>query len=853
MNFQKKAKHFITIFVFSCLIFCNAYSQVRISGNVKDSDGEALPYTTVRLINTTIGCTTDNNGNFSFMGPVNNQTLMISSVGYDDFVLELSSSMRFPLKVVLNATSYGLSEVEIEPEREVYKKKDNPAVELAKTLIDNKKKDNPYNNDFVSKNRYEKFVIALDNFTEEKQKQFLFRKFDFLKEYVDTSLISGKPILNVSSRELVATDYFQKKPSKEKQLVSGRKWVGIDDFMPDEEIRAAVEATLVDIDLFNEKVIILRNEFVSPLADIAPSYYKYYLMDTLVVDDEECVDFVFVPFNTESFGFTGHFYVTTDSTHFIKWVQMSIPYDINLNFVEYLNLEQRFTRTAEHPRLLLFESITTELKLYDFIDGIYGRREVTYSDYKFNDDVDQAVFDRPEKVIEDDNSTNRDEEFWVEHRDSTMSVQQRSVQDMLTRLRDIPVYYWTEQGISLLFSGYMPIKKERTPFYYGPVNTTISYNELEGIRLRTGGMTTAYLNPHLFGRFYVVYGTRDQRWKYMGRLEYSFKPKKENWNEFPIHSLRLHYENDIVQYGQTYLYTNKDNMFLSLKRLPDNKIGYIKLGEFTYSNEFHNGFSYSAVLRNRINESSRFIKLEKDVSDGTVTFDKQIMQTEFVINLRYAPNEKFVQNKWDRNSMLPEHPVFTLSHSMAFKDVLGSNYTIQKTDASYRQRHWISPFGYFDVLLKGEKIWNQAPYPLLIIPNANISYTLRKESYELMTPMEFILDSQAAWDITYYLNGWLLNRTPLIKKLKWREVVTCRGLWGTTLDYNNPNIDNSGNIYKYPDKAIATEMTEPYVELGFGIENILKFGRIDYFRRLTYRDTPGVSTEGVRISVHIQF
>lgn len=229
------------------------------------------------------------------------------------------------------------------------------------------------------------------------------------------------------------------------------------------------------------------------------------------------------------------------------------------------------------------------------------------------------------------------------------------------------------------------------------------------------------------------------------------------------------------------------------------------------------------------------------------------MQTEFEINLRYAPNEKFVQNKWDRNSMLPEHPVFTLSHSMAFKDVLGSNYTIQKTDASYRQRHWISPFGYFDVLLKGEKIWNQAPYPLLIIPNANISYTLRKESYELMTPMEFILDSQAAWDITYYLNGWLLNRTPLIKKLKWREVVTCRGLWGTTLDYNNPNIDNSGNIYKYPDKAIATEMTEPYVELGFGIENILKFGRIDYFRRLTYRDTPGVSTEGVRISVHIQF
>lgn len=829
-------------------------AQVRINGTVKDINGEKLPYTTVRIVDSSYGCITDNNGLFSFMGPTNGTTLLISSIGYNNVSVTLSPSTRYPLQIILHPADYELSEVEITPEKERYRKKDNPAVELINLLIAKKKEENPEANQYVSKDRYEKFVVALDNFNEEKQQQLLFRKFDFLKNYIDTSLVSGKPILNISIRELAATDYFQQKPERRKRVVSGRNWVGIDDFMDAAEIQAAVEETLVDLDIFSEKVIILRNEFVSPLSTIAPSYYKFYLMDTIIVDGVECSDLAFVPNNLQSYGFTGHLYVTTDSTHFITWIQMNIPYDINLNFVEYMNIEQKFQRDSIHQRLLILESITTELKLYDFIDGIYGHREVRYSNYKFNQEVDQTVFDRSEKVIESDEALEMNLEFWTAQRGSTLTEKQLAVEEMLRELRSVPLYFWTEKAVSFLFTGYIPIKLEKTPYYYGPANTTISYNELEGIRLRTGGMTTAYLNPHFFAYYYLVYGTRDKRWKYLGRLEYSFKPKKENWNEFPIHSLRLQYENDIFQYGQTYLYTNKDNMFLSLKRLPDNKIGYIRLGELTYTNEFHNGFSYSAVLRSRANEKSIFIPLERRDVLGNVVNDNEIYQTEFELNLRYAPHEKFVQSKWDRNSMLPEHPVFTLSHSISKKGLLGSDYTIQKTEASYRQRLWVSPFGYFDVLLSGGKIWNQAPYPLLIIPNANLSYTLRRESFELMSPMEFLLDTYTSWDVAYYLNGWLLNRIPIIKKLKWREVITYRGIWGTLSDYNNPNIDNSGNIFLFPSEAIAANMGKtPYAEIGFGIENIFKFGRIDYFRRLTHKNAPGVDTRGIRISVHIQF
>lgn len=829
---------------------------VRINGNVKDGKGDILPYATIRLKGTSTGCITDHNGNFSFNGNIDGQTLIVSSIGYKDCEIELSSNTAFPLSIILEEISYVIDEVIIKPEKEKYQRKGNPAVELASEIIKRKNDDNPFNSDYVSRDRYETYVVALDNFTEEKQQQAMFRKFPFLNEYVDTSNVSGKPILNVSTRELAATDYYQKKPSRQKQKVHGRDWIGIEDFLPDEEVRAALEATLRDVDLFNEKVIILRNEFVSPFADYATTYYRYYLQDTITVEGERCVDLAFVPRNVQSFGFTGHLYITVDSTHFVKWIQMNVPYDINLNFVEYMNVEQKFERDSIHPRLLTYECITAELKLYDFIDGVYGRREVFYSGYKFDDEVDREPFTHQEPIIETSDALNRDQEFWAQyraHENGTDGGKTKDVKEMISRLRKVPLYYWTEQFINLLFSGYIPVTEDKTLFYIGPVNTMMSYNGMEKLRLKLGGMTTAQLNPHLFGTGYLIYGVDDNRFKYFGRLEYSFRPKKEQWNEFPIHSLRLQYENDIYQYGQQYIYTNKDNALLSLKRLPDNMIGYIRNTELTYTLERHSGFTFTGTIRNRANEATKFIPMKKSDGSGSV---KEITQSELEIGLRYAPHEKFVQHKWNRKSKTPEYPVFTLNHTVAQAGLLGSDYSIQHTELSYRQRLMAAPIGYFDVMLRAGKIWGQAPYPLLIIPNANLSFTYRKETFETMTPMEFILDQHLTWDIVYYMNGLILNRTPLINKLKLREVLYCRGVWGSLSDKNNPSVDMSGNIFSFPtdkSKATGTVMNEPFVEIGAGIENILKIMSVSWFKRMTYKNGPDVDQWGLRIAVHLQY
>lgn len=844
----------LLLIFFTCTL--SIYGQTRISGKLIDENGDIVPYATVRLKGTSTGCTTDNNGNFSFSGSPDGQTLLITAIGYKDYEMTLTSNTRYPLKITLHTTSYTVDEVEIKPKREKYVRRGNPAVDLVKELIEKKDRESIRNNEFYSRDRYERLNIAIDNFDEEKQNKSPYRKFPFLKDYIDTSAVSGRPILNISIREMAATDYYQKWPQRDKQHIKGRNWIGIDDFMPSSEIEAAVEEAIVDVDIFQNSITVFKREFSGPLAAnvLSQSYYKYYIMDTVNIEGDECVDLSFVPFNSESFGFTGHLYVTTDSTHFIKWAQLNVPYDINMNFVQYLNIDQKFTRDDEHPRILTYESFTTELRLFDYIDGLYVRREVHYSKYKFDNQVEKDIFERPERVIEDETSTVMNEQFWEQERSTTIDNRYVNITGMLEQLRQDRFYYWSEKIIKLLFTGYIPITGEQPPFYYGPLNTTISYNDLEGIRLRTGGMTTAYLNPHLFTNFFLAYGTNDNKLKYMGQLEYSFKPKKESWNEFPIHSLRLKYQYDIIQYGQTFSYTNKDNVFLSIKRMADNKSAYERLAELTYTKEFYNNFSIEATIRNRIEESSSLLAFDRVMPDGTLSRENDFMQTEFAIKLRYAPGEKFVQSNWNRKTVTKRKPVFTLSHTMAYKGFLGSQYSMQHTEAEYRQRIFITPFGYLDAVLQGGKTWGQIPFQLMTIPNANLSIVLRKESFELMTPMEFLLDSYAAWDIKWSLNGLIFNRIPLLKELELREVVTTRGIWGTLQDYNNPNIDRSGNLYKFPDAAIASPMGNvPYTELGLGIENIFKVLRVDYFMRLTHRNTPGTSDSGVRISLHVEF
>ena len=794
-------KGVLTLFLFLTISIPLSAQQYILQGVVTDSlTKEPLPYASVRLKDTTEGTTTGSDGRFYFKTSRSEAVLVVSVIGYNDYSRQIRPARNASYKIALSPTSYSLNEVVVKPKREHYRKKDNPAVEFVRHMIEHRDDHSPDEKDFWQRERYEKTTFALNNFDEEKQKKWLYRKFDFLTEYVDTSAVTGKPILTVSARELLATDYYRKSPHAEKQWVKGRKQAGVDEFLSKQGMQAAINEVFKDVDIYENNISLFTNKFVSPLSRIGTGFYKYYLMDTLQIAGEQCVDLAFTPFNSESFGFNGHLYVTLDSTYFVKRAVFNFPKKINLNFVDYMLLEQEFKRAEDGTRLLDHESITVEFKLTE----------------------GQAA----------------------------ISEQENSVDKLMTQLRGYPVYYWTEKILSILFTGYIPTSKEAPLFYIGPMNATISGNTLEGPRLRAGGMTTAWLNPHLFGKGYIAYGFKDERVKGLAELEYSFKKKKEYANEFPIHSLKLRYESDVNQYGQNYLYTSKDNVFLALKREKDDRIGYFRQAELTYTNEFYSGFSFQLTARRRTDESSYLIPFLRKEGDE-LTPVKEYSTSAAELKLRYAPNEKFFQTQWNRFPVSLDAPVFTLSHTIAGKGVLGSDYTYNHTEAGVQKRFWFSAFGYTDVILKAGKVWDKVPFPLLIMPNANLSYTIQPESYSLMNAMEFMNDEYFSWDVTYFLNGWLFNRIPLLKKLKWREIVSCRGLYGHLSDKNNPEL--SDGLFAFPIADTRAMGKTPYVEVGVGIENIFKVLRLDYVWRLTYRDSPGIDKSGLRISLHMTF
>ena len=837
---------------------CAAFAQnYTIKGLVTDSiTGEPLPYVAVILKGTTIGAMTDLDGNFNISTNSTARTLEVSYLGYTTKEIQLTRGKTGNLDIQLAPTAIDIAEVIIKPGKEHYSKKDNPAVIVIKNAIERRESNDPRNKDYYSYKQYEKLVLAMNDYQPKPKEEGKKGKFDFLTDFVDT-LEVGTTILPVSEREKVQMVYYRNDPKTEKRVVLGSKAAGVDEIFSRDGIQQLLGEVFREVDIFRNDIPLFLNRFVSPMSTMGPNFYKYYLLDTLEIEGQKCVDLGFAPFTPESFGFTGHLYITLDSTYFVQRVRLNVPKKINLNFVGAMTIDQTFKRTPDGTRLITKDDITVNFQLTEKSKGMYARRLNIYEDQSFEQPANLAVFEESAPIIYDTEASLKDENFWAANRPAEVEARkQNTVEKLMERLRSVPIFYVTEKIVTILTSGYIQTNKvkEKSKFEFGPMNTTISGNAIEGARFRVGGTTTTAFSKRLFLDGYVAYGTKDRKWKYDALAEYSFIDKKEYRKEFPVHSLRLEYSYDINQLGQQYMYTNKDNMFLALKRQKDTRATYLRKAEATYYREHYNGWAYGAVLRNKKEYSTGYAAFDRYNADGTLTPVDNYRMSEVEFRFRFAPNEKFYQTRNYRYPITLDAPVFTLNHTMAFKNFLGSTYDYQKTEFGIQKRFWFSAFGYVDILAKAGKVWTKAPYPLLILPNANLSYLIQPESYTNMNALEFINDEYVSWDITYFMNGALLNRIPLIKKLQWREVFSFRGLYGHLTDKNNPLLSTTDKegLYAFPAGSYTMDKT-PYMEVGVGIENIFKFLRLDYVWRLTYKDHPGIQTRGLRFMMKLSF
>lgn len=822
----------------------------RISGVVTDSiTGEPLPFANLISRNAPKeNKVADENGAFFIITRGDGKGWSVSYSGYDPKPLVFDDPDTTVI-IRLSPMTHDLKEVIINPTKEKYSKKNNPAVEFVKKLRNESRHHNPCKEPFYSYDKYEKTVVGLNEFNGDFSSGFLSKQGKFLENYVDTSSWTGKRILNLIMKEKASTRLISIDPAVDKEVTRGYRSRGIDEVISQENMQIILEDAIREVDVFGNDVVILQNRLVSPLSAIGPDFYKYYLTDTVYVADEKCVELSFMPHNPESMGFNGKIYVPIgDTTMFVKKLTMRTPHDINLNYLENLYVNQSFKKDSLGNRHKTYDDVCVELQIVPGTPKLYARKTTVYDNFSYVRREDLAdYYGKLGRYFTISSLRNNDADFWNEVRMLPLTRAEKYMEGMTKEMRKVPLFYWGEKFIGLMESGYIKTGNP-SKIDLGPLNTLVSFGSVEGMRLRLGAMTMSPLNNHIFAKGYVAYGTKDRKWNYSTHLEYSFVAKKNHSYEWPRHGVYVSYSYDLDMLGQHYLFTSQDNIFLSLKRKESILATYQRLAKIGYILELPNNFSIAADFRREEQIATRWLPFR--FADGHM--DARFIQTAFSFSLRWAPGEKFVQGRTQRLPVNLDAWIFQVTHEYGPKRMLGSAFTLNRTEISVQKRLWLSAFGYMDMIIKAGKVWSTVYYPMLMWPNANLSYTIQPESYSLMNPMEFANDTYSSIDFTYFGNGILFNRIPLLKKLKIREVMTFKGLIGGLSDKNNP--ERNPLIYEFPADSYSRPMTHtPYMELGAGLDNILTFLRVDYVWRLTYRNVPGIDKSGVRISVHFSF
>ena len=753
-----------------------------------------------------------------------------------------------------------LDEVVVKPKREKYSRKNNPAVELMKKVIAHKNNNKLSENDYYQYNKYQKITMSLNDVTPEMLEKGMYKKMPFLKDQIELCEETNKFILPISVDETASQKIYRKHPKSEKTIIKGMSSTGVNElFATGDMLSTVLKDVFTDVNIYDNDIRLLQYPFISPISSSdAISFYKFYIMDTTFVDKDKCFHLTFVPNNSQDFGFTGHLYVLADSSYTVKKCTMNLPKKSGVNFVDNMDIIQEFEQLPNGEWVLKTDDMIVEMTLMKIMQGFQIRRTTRYSDYAF-DELPQQLFKRKGAEIKEADAMMRGDDFWNQYRPVPLTQTESSMDMLVKRLEQMPGFKYVIFVLKAFIENFVETGTKDNPSKVdiGPVNTMISNNYIDGLRLRMSAQTTANLNPHLFLKGYYAYGFKDHRSKYMGEVEYSFNKKEYLPREFPKNSITFSYQYDVMSPTDKFLKTDKDNVFVSFKTSTVDQMSYVRNIALKYENETQFGLKTTVEVKHSTDEPTG--GLAYITNDDQKTLVPEIQTMEASLAFRYAPGETFVNTKQRRIPVSFDAPVFTLSHTTGFKGVLGGEYNFNLTEVGLYKRFWFSSWGKIDMFVKGGAQWNKVPFPLLIMPAANLSYILQRETFNLINNMEFLNDRYASLDVSWDLNGKIFNRIPLLKKLKWREAIGFKMLYGHLTDKNNPmKHPGDSELFLFPTRdgrptSFVMDPKTPYMECSVGIHNIFKILHIDYVRRLNYLDHPDANKWGVRFMVMMTF
>lgn len=838
MNTNKKLKQLILVVLalFSTWI---TDAQTVISGIIKDAaTQQPLSFVSVYFKGDK-GVVSSENGTYTLSTTNTKLTKIEFSYGGYNVVSKLITPGK-QTTLNINLEQQAMVEVIVKTnKRAKYSNKDNPAVELIRKVIDNKSSNRLNSYDFVQYQQYEKILLSLTNKPEKLMKNKLLKNYQFVLENGDTSKIAGKTLLPVYLEEHLADKYYSKNPGREKSIALGQKKVNFGEYIDNDGVSKYINRLYADIDVYDNNITILTNQFLSPIAEMAPTFYRFYIRDTVELDGIQLVKLYFTPRNTNDLLFRGVMFITLDGNYAVQKINMTISKNANLNFTRELRINQDFEKGTDGRYHLMLSNMMAEFALTkNASGGILGERTVSFKNFVINQPAPDSIYSGKEAIAGEIN-TNLTDSFWVSSRHQPLTAVESKTYSNIDSLQNMKSYKRAMDIATLLLAGY----KNLGPYEVGPVNAFYSFNPVEGFRLRAGGRTTPKFNKNLYFENYLAYGFKDEKWKYFLSGAYSFNHKSVY--SYPLNYLKVSYQYDTKIPGQELQFVAEDNFLLSFKRGDNNKWMYNNTFKASYVREFGKNASYELGFKNTRQTPAGSISFEKE---GTGEVIPNITTSELSAELRWAPNEQFYQGKVYRIPIKNKYPIFTLRYIAGIKGLMNGQYNYQNISLNVAKRVYLSQFGFADVTVEGGYISGKLPYPLLTIHRANQTYAYQVNSFNLMNFMEFVSDRYASASVDYYLNGFIFNKLPLIKKLKLREVASIKVLYGGVRNENNPTL-NTGTI-KFPNSGgLPTTYSlnnKPYMEVSVGVANIFKILRVDLVKRLSYLDHPDVAEWGIR-------
>ena len=833
----------------------------QIVGEVVDaSDGGPVPYASVVYKGNHVAAKCDGNGQFR-IARHNGWRLTFSSVGYQSQVINVGPSTSGKITIRLKPDNRKLDEVTVQSKRKGrYRRKENPAVALMRKVIAAKKQTDIHLHDYFRYTNYQKLSVALNNLSDDDLQHGLFKRFPWLVEHVETSQYNDKQVLPLSINETFSERIYRREPRREKTIILGKQSMGLNDlFQTGDIVNILIKDVFADINIYDDYVLLLRHKFSSPIGRDAIAFYRFYITDTVYVGQDRCIQLDFVPNNQQDFGFRGQLYVLADSSYQVKRCEMIIPRTSDVNWVEGMQCMQEFTRQPNGEWLLTVDDMIVELMVTDFMAKALVTRTTRYHDYDFSE-IPKKRFRGRATEETDPYAEHRDSAFWAEHREVEFTASEKAMGNFLTRIEQTKGYKAVIFVLKALFENYLETGTREKPskFDVGPINTMISQNFYDGLRLRVSGQTTANLNPHLFVKGYYAHGFRHQEDYYNAVVTYALNRKQYLPQEFPMRNLTFSTKCDVALPSDKYLTTDKDNVFSSFKVHEIDKMLKFNTQELSFDYETQAHLRLTTKLKTEKIEpigNLEFMPLSAQASGQRPL--SSMRYTEGTVGLRLAPKERFYNTKQRRRTLNKDAWFVSLQHTMGFNGFLGGQYKYNYTQLEIYKRTWLPmSWGKIDLRIDASAQWNRVPFPLLVMPHANLSYVNDYASFAMMNNMEFLNDRALSFMITWEMGGKIFNRIPLLRKLKWREVAEFKGLWGKLTDKNNPLLRQNASsdlLMRFPEGCNVMDGSLPYLEYSVGVQNILNLFQIEYVHRLTYLGLPTAQKHGIRFVINPTF